>query len=191
MPPMISKSDVSILLRETDAAAWRLWRKLNLPRADLDDLRHDLLVDLLRRLPDFDPERGSLGVFAGIVLRNQASRMAMRHARQRRDQGGPILSLDAPMPGRDIGTLGEHISEEEGLSAWLGQPVGNVTAFERRDDIARAVSCLPEHDILFCCALAHCPLRDLPERGFGSRATLYRRLGNLRCALTAYGLQAA
>ncbi|NOX41046.1 MAG: hypothetical protein GXP05_11170, partial [Alphaproteobacteria bacterium] len=74
MPPIISKPDVAILLRETDATAWRLRRKLNLPRADLDDLSHDLLVDLLRRLPDFDPERGTLGAFTGIITRNQASR---------------------------------------------------------------------------------------------------------------------
>ena len=54
-----------------------------LPRADLDDLRQDLLVDLIRRLPAFDARRGSIGAFAGIVLRNQASRIATR-LRERR-----------------------------------------------------------------------------------------------------------
>ena len=195
MPPIISKSDVEILLRETDAAARRLWRKLDLPRADLDDLSHDLLIDLLRRLPDFDPERGSLGAFAGIITRNQASRMAIRHARQRSDQGGPLVSLDAPAPGHATGrkseTLGECLSESDGLSAWLGQSIGDVAKFERGFDCARAIAKLPERDIHLCCALAYCPLQDLQSAGFGSRATLYRRLKNLRASLTAHGLQAA
>jgi len=195
MPPIISKSDVEILLRETEAAAWRLRRKLNLPRADLDDLSHDLLVDLLRRLPSFDPKRGSLGAFAGIITRNQASRMAIRHARQRRAQGGPLLSLDAPAPGHASGrkseTLGECLSEADGLSAWLGQSIGDVTSFERSFDCARAIAKLPTRDIHLCCALAFCPFHDLPSAGFGSRATLYRRLKNLRASLTAHGLKAA
>ena len=195
MPPIISKSDVEILLRETDAAARRLRRKLDLPRADLDDLSHDLLVDLLRRLPDYDPERGTLGAFAGIITRNQASRIAIRHARQRRDQGGPLLSLDAPAPGcaagRQSETLGDRLSENDGLSAWLGQSIGDVTKFERSFDCTRAIAKLPERDIHLCCALAFCRFQDLPNAGFGSRATLYRRLKNLRAALTAHGLCAA
>ena len=35
---------------------------------DLDDLRQDLLLDVIARLRSFDPDRGSLGAFAGTVM---------------------------------------------------------------------------------------------------------------------------
>ena len=76
MYPPISPSDLATLLDETDVAARRLHRKLTLPAADLDDLRQDLLIDLICRLPGFDKRRGTIGAFANIVLRNQCSRIA-------------------------------------------------------------------------------------------------------------------
>ena len=44
MHPPISQSDLVTILDEADAAATRLRRRLRLPRADLDDLRQDLLL---------------------------------------------------------------------------------------------------------------------------------------------------
>ena len=83
MHPPISPSDLATLIDETDVAARRLHRKLALPAANLDDLRQDLLIDLICRLPGFDKRRGTIGAFANIVLRNQCSRIAIRHHRQR------------------------------------------------------------------------------------------------------------
>ena len=51
MHSSISRDDLQILLHEADIAARRLVRQLRLPRADLDDVRQDLLVDLIARLP--------------------------------------------------------------------------------------------------------------------------------------------
>jgi hypothetical protein len=84
MHPPLSKADLVTILDEADAAAARLRRRLRLSRADQDDLRQDLLLDLIRRLPAFDARRGSIGAFAGIVLRNQSARIAARVARDRR-----------------------------------------------------------------------------------------------------------
>jgi RNA polymerase sigma-70 factor (ECF subfamily) len=69
MHPPIFPSDLVAILDETDAAAARLRRRLGLPRVDLDDLRQDLLLDLIRRLPAFYARRGSIGAFAGIKTR--------------------------------------------------------------------------------------------------------------------------
>ena len=38
---------------------------------------------------------------------------------------------------------------------------------------------------------SQCPIRGLVGRGIGPRATLYRRLRELRCALAAHGARAA
>ena len=185
----ISRSDLVTILDEADAAAARLWRRLRLPRTDLDDLRQDLLLDLIRRLPAFDARRGSIGAFAGIVLRNQASRIAARVARERRATGGRLLSLDEP--AGDGTTLGDRLGEADGLSAWHGHCVALEAAIDARIDLARALGALHARDRSLCAAATQCPVRVLAERGLGSRATLYRRLRELRCALAAHGARAA
>jgi RNA polymerase sigma-70 factor (ECF subfamily) len=189
MRPPISQSDLETILDEADTAAVRLWRRLGLRRADLDDLRQDLLLDLIRRLPAFDANRGNIGAFAGIVLRNQSSRIAARVVRERRAWNGGLLSLD--VPGSDGETLAEQLGENDGLSAWHGQGAADEAAIERRIDLARALGALQPRDRSLCAAATQCPVRVLAERGLGSRASLYRRIADLRCALAAHGLRVA
>src|SRR5512134_1110002 len=113
----ITQSDLQILLEEADVAARRLLHQLRLRRADLDDLRQDLLVDLIARLPAFDPERGSLGAFAGIVLANRARRLAKKARRDRRVFGAMPVSLDDVIPDSDGLTRGDLIAEADGMAA--------------------------------------------------------------------------
>jgi DNA-directed RNA polymerase specialized sigma24 family protein len=189
MHPPISQSDLVTILDEADTAAARLRRRLGLPRADLDDLRQDLLVDLIRRLPAFDSTRGRIGAFAGIVLRNQASRIAARVARDRRATGGRLLSLDER--GTDGTTIADRLGDADSLSTWHGHCAALEAAIDARIDLARALGALHARDRSLCAAATNCPIRVLAERGLGSRATLYRRLRDLRCVLAAHGARAA
>ncbi len=187
MHPPITPADLSTLISETDAAARRLRRKLVLPAADHDDLRQDLLVDLICRLPGFDARRGSIGAFANIILRNQSSRIAMRHHRQRRAQGGSLLSLEVPLAGTRE-PVGGTLTEDDGLAAWHGQTCCAATVTELHHALQAALARLPAEDRRFCAALAHRPVTALAAEGFGSRSALYRRLADLRHVLTAHGL---
>jgi RNA polymerase sigma-70 factor (ECF subfamily) len=187
MHPPISPADLSNLIAEADAAARRLRRKLVLPATDLDDLRQDLLVDLICRLPGFDARRGSIGAFANIVLRNQSSRIAIRHHRRRRAQGGPLLSLEAPWAGAREGAC-NTLTENDGLAAWHGESCRAVAVTELHQALQAALARLPAEDRRFCAALAHRQVSDLVAEGFGSRSALYRRLADLRHVLTAHGL---
>jgi RNA polymerase sigma-70 factor (ECF subfamily) len=174
-------------IAEADAAATRLHRRLGFLATDSDDLRQELLVDLLRRLPAYDPARGPLGAFAYVVLRNQASRIANSAIRERRRWGGALISLDAP--NSDGVTLGERLSDEVALDGWQTQPgVGGV---ERRIDLVLAVNRLAGRDQALCRGLARESVDALAKQRFGSRAGIYRRLQELRCQLAAYGLEAA
>jgi len=188
MHPPISRHDLARILAEADVAAHRLHRRLCLPVADLDDLRQDLLIDLICRLPAFDASRGSIGAFAGIVLRNQASRIALRHHRDRCSRGGALVSLDAPRGPGVTDTLGETLSQSDGLATWHGQDGDDLARTELRHDLARVLGHLAPDARLFCAALGQCPLRGLVARGVGSRSALYRRTGELRHVLTAHGL---
>jgi RNA polymerase sigma-70 factor (ECF subfamily) len=176
------------MLAEADAAARRLHRRLRLRAADLEDLRQDLLVDLIRRLPAFDARRGGLGVFAGLVLRNRASVIALRLGRERRAQGGGVLSLDAPLDPDARLPLGATLAEADGLSAWHGQPVRAAADAALRIDVARALGRLAAGDRALCAGLCLHRPRDLVAAGAGSRSALHRRVAGLRCALAAHGL---
>jgi RNA polymerase sigma-70 factor (ECF subfamily) len=187
MHPPLSPFDLATLIDEADAAARRLRRKLALSAADLDDLRQDLLVDVVCRLPGFDKRRGSIGAFANIVLRNQSSRIAIRHHRQRRAQGGGMLSLDAPLSGGDV-PLGCLLAETDGLAAWHGRDRCAATEVETRHDLARALADLPEEARGLCAALGDCAVAELVGRDGLSRSVLYRHLARLRLDLAMRGL---
>ena len=187
MFPPLSPTDLATLIDEADAAARRLHRKLVLPRADLEDLRQDLLVDLICRLPGYDARRGSVGAFANIVLRNHSSRIAIRHHRQRRAQGGALLSLEVPLAGSRE-PVGETLTEDDGLAAWHGQDCCAAAVTELHHALQAALGRLPAEDRRFCAALAHRSVTALAAEGFGSRSALYRRLADLRHVLTAHGL---
>ena len=183
----LSPDDIETIIQEADAAAQRLRRKLYLPLCEREDLGQDLLVDLLRRLPAYDPSRGSIGAFANIVLRNQSSRIAMRHHRQRRAQGGSMLSLEVPLAGTRE-PVGDTLTEDDGLAAWHGQTCFAAAVTELCHAMETALARLPAEDRRFCAALAHRPVTALATEGFGSRSALYRRLADLRHVLTAHGL---
>ncbi len=169
--------DPAPLAARAEAYATRLCRRLSLPASDKDDLRQELLADLIRRLDRYDPARGCPGAFATVVLRNQSARIADRVVAERRKSGGPVFSLDM-MVGPDplVETLPEDDDPHE--------------ASERRIDVGRVVSLLPRRDQAFCVAVARWPVDRLVGHGFGSRAGLYRRLHDLRHVLAAHGLAA-
>jgi len=183
----LSPDDIETIIREADAAAQRLRRKLCLPICEREDLGQDLLVDLLRRLPAYDPARGSVGAFANIVLRNKSSRIAMRDHSQRRAQGGSLLSLEVPLAGTRE-PVGDTLTEDDGLAAWHGQTCFAAAVTELCHAMETALARLPAEDRRFCAALAHRPVTALAAEGFGSRSALYRRLAELRHVLTAHGL---
>ena len=189
MHPPISPADLATLIDEAAVAARRVHRKLLLPAADLDDLRQDLLVDLICRLPGFDARRGGIGAFANIVLRNQSSRIAIRHHRQRRAQGGTMLSLDVPAAG---GTepLGCLLAEADGLAAWHGQDLCATEDAELRHDLARVLGDLPEEARSLCAALGTCAIAEIIGQTGTSRSALYRHIARLRLDLAMRGFGA-
>lgn len=189
MFPPISAADLATLIDEAAITARRLHRKLVLPAADLDDLRQDLLVDVICRLPGFDARRGSIGAFANIVLRNQSSRIAMRHHRQRRAQGGTMLSLEVPAAG-GIEPLGCLLTETDGLAAWHGQDSCAAEDAELRHDLARALGDLPEDARSLCAALGTCAIAEIVGRTGISRSALFRHIARLRLDLAMRGFGA-
>ena len=189
MHSSISRDDLQILLHEADITARRLVRQLRLPRADLDDVRQDLLVDLIARLPAYDAVRGTLGAFAGVILTNRVTRIANKVKRDRQMYGAMPISLDETIPESDGLTRGDLIAEADGLSALFGQPVDGFAAAEHRLDVERGLGSLEPAEGALCAALSRTTVDRLAASGHGARSSLYRRVKDIRLALTAIGMR--
>lgn len=189
MRSSISQDHLRILLHGADTAARRLVRQLRLSRDDLDDIRQDLLTDLLARMPGFDQGRGTLGAFAAVILKNRAARLANQVKRVRRLFGETPVSIDEATPDSDGLTFGDQIGEDRSLSALFGQPVDAFLATEQRIDLERALESLDPIDAAFCTALSRMTVDQLVAAGHGSRSSLYRRVKAIRNSLVARDLK--
>jgi RNA polymerase sigma-70 factor (ECF subfamily) len=186
MQTNLTPDRVRTVVSAADTAARRLEWRLRMPRGEREDLRQDLLIDLIRRVPDYDPGRGSFEAFTQVVLTHGASRIASRILAERRVRGVQ-LSLHHPV-GADPRPLSERLVEEDGLWSWLGHEVADETRVELGHDVARALGLLCEPDRQLCSGLASLSVTALVRSGSGSRSALYRRIADLRCVLTAHGL---
>jgi RNA polymerase sigma-70 factor (ECF subfamily) len=185
----ISDSDLLLLRREAEVAAASIVRRLRLPAHAREDLRQDLLTDLISRINGFDPTRGTLRAFAGAVIAHRATRL-MGRLRRERDVFPPV-SLDDPLPGAEGTTLGDTIAEGSGYSAMMGQSTDGFADLELRLDLDRALGTLRRSDLELCAQLIHRTPTELSQYGLGSRASLYRHVHEIRLRLTAGGLSGA
>jgi RNA polymerase sigma-70 factor (ECF subfamily) len=174
------------LVGEAEAGARRLVRRLSLQDHYREDIRQDLLVDLLLRLRAYDPGRGTVAAFAGTIVRHRSARLARRVRRERTVFSS--VSLDTPVAGTDGSTVGENVAEASGYAAFMGQPADQFDAIERRLDLELAVSALRPADIPLCSdLLERTPIEICRDRHV-SRASLYRQLGEIRLRLTMLGM---
>lgn len=167
MSTYLSPTEQSLLLTEADAATARLRWRLRLTPEAAEDVRQDLLLDLVRRMATYDPTRGPIGPFAGRILRNRGSEIAAAIAADRRSS----FSVDEP---HDVYQVSDP----------------NDKTRDRRLSLFMALQRLSSRDRAFCLALARFSVDRLAAAGFGSRAGLYRRVQELRCRVAAFGLAA-
>lgn len=170
MSTCLSSTEQSLLLKEADAATARLRWRLRLTPEAAEDVRQDLLLDLVRRMATYDPARGPIGPFAGRILRNRGSEIAAALVTERRCS----FSVAEPHDVHDVHQV---------------SVLGDETR-DRRLSLFSALRRLSPRDRAFCLALARFSVDRLAAAGFGSRAGLYRRIQDLRCRVAAFGLAA-
>jgi len=191
MSPQLSRSDLQLLLSEAHRAARRLVRRVRLPRHQLEDVRQDLLLDLLERLPAFDARRGTLGAFAGKILTHKAARLAKSIWRERTRFGVVPVSLDEAASSGCGEPRGRFLPEDQGLAAHLGQPTDAFARIERRLDLERALGALNGGDLRLCVELCDATADRLAAVGRAPRSSLYRSVKRIRLELMTAGLAAA
>lgn len=181
--------DLTPAYRLADAAARSLRRSLRLPAQDVEDLRQDLLVDLLARIHAYDSAKGEFGAFARVCIRHAAARLAAKIKRERAARHP--ANLDDLVPNSDGLTVADTIAADQGYGAWCGQQTDAIAALERRLDLERASASIHPADYRLCSALSQNTPHELGAKGEIPRARVYRRIREMRLRLLAAGIGSA
>jgi RNA polymerase sigma factor (sigma-70 family) len=137
--------------------------------SEREDLKQDLLLDLLQRLPRFDESRGDLYAFAFSVIRNRASVLATRRSKWYDRETVP---LDSVLEGGDVGAA---------FGAQFRDP--RVEDFFRASDIRRAVDHLPSRLKGLARDLESMTVPEICVRMGKSRSRVYQMMGEIRGSL--------
>jgi DNA-directed RNA polymerase specialized sigma24 family protein len=174
------EAGLGILVGEADSGARRLARQLKLSAHDREDVRHELLVDLLVRTKSFVPARGTLGAFAGVIVRHCAARIAKRLHRERR-----IFVSEASLYQHE---WSRDRSPTFSVLDHLVLIANDHEYVDRRIDLARALLQLTESERDLCAELLDNTPSEIGRARTRSRATVYRQIGRLRTRILKYGL---
>jgi len=125
--------------------ARQLIGKYGFTHDDYEDLRQDMVLDLLRRLPQFDPGRACQNTFISRVVDRKVATIIRHRRQEKRDYRREAGSLDEPIEADDGGTVerGQAISQDDND---LNSGKQNRIEFERIDmrlDISIAIADLP------------------------------------------------
>jgi RNA polymerase sigma-70 factor, ECF subfamily len=143
---------------------------------DWEDLKHEMVLDLLRRSPKFDPARGNWQGFVRGVVRNHAAVLVMRERRRAPE----ILSED--LMNR------EDVSDADSLDILDKRPrTGVVDSLHLSLDVRRVVECLPTQLQSLAVLLGQMPVQDVCRHTGRSRSRVYQMTRQIREAFLRAG----
>ncbi len=180
-----------------DAYAVRLARKkvarlvgsYGLTGADRTDLEQELLLEILRRLPRFDPARGKCESFVGRVVEHAAiSIVAQRKAacRDWRRNAGSLDDLVRDADGRRVPVW--RTLDAQTVRAHRGADDDGDARADLRIDLAAAVATLPPDLQATCAHLACGSVRGGVRASGMPRRTMRARVARIRARFEALGL---
>jgi RNA polymerase sigma-70 factor (ECF subfamily) len=159
------------LLQQAGLRASLLLTSFGFASDDWDDLRQNLALDCLRRLPKFDASRGDWKGFVRGVVRNHACVLASRQIRHREFQP---LEIDA---------------DDEACDDTQGGPIDDPRpALDLSLDTQRVLAGLPEEVQSTAHYLAEMPISAVCRRTGLSRNKVNAQIGKIRAAFEAAGI---
>ncbi len=163
------------LLQQAGLRASLLQSSFGFAADDWDDLRQDLALDCLGRLPRFDASRGDWKGFVRGVVRNQACVLATRQAR--RPEIRSLVSGDCGSDGdKSFGVSHPALVEDA------------LPTLELSLDARRVLAGLPEELGIIAGYLAEMSFFAVSRRTGLTHAQLKRKVARIRTAFVAAGL---
>jgi RNA polymerase sigma-70 factor (ECF subfamily) len=152
------------VIQQAEIRASRLIGSHGFTRDDWDDLRQDLLLDYLERLPQFDGDRGNPRGFMFGVVRHRAAQLAARQRRQ-----VPLVPDGSTETG---GSRHRH----------------TAVNYDLRLDLEAAVSRLPQHLRAVAQMLSDRTPREVARITGKSRSRVYQMIQEIRGAFVEAGV---
>lgn len=157
--------------------------------SDRQDLEQELLLEVLRRLPRFDPARGRREPFVASVVANTAADLIQHRRAECRDwrRASSLHDEAAECDGRRVELW--RTLDEEACRERRGLGCRDEAAREDlRIDVAAAVAQLPEELQAVCLALACGSVREVARKTGVPRWTVRAQVARIQAHLVACGL---
>ncbi len=172
--------------------AWQLIGKYGFTVSDFDDLQQDMMLDLLRRLGQYDPQKAALTTFVARIIDRKISNLIRHQRQEKRDYRRRVSPLDAQVEDRD--------GQQRHLEEVLSQDVYDEDAgrhgrpeAERRDlqlDLALVLEELPDDLRDLAGRLQTRTVAEIARELGVSRSTLYQKgISRLRKIFQDNGLR--
>lgn len=144
--------------------AWMLTRRRAFARDDQEDIEHDLWLDLLERLPKYDPAKATLNTFIALVVERRVATLIRDRSTEKRSPDREECSLDDQVRDADGRVVPRHETTPEAAS-----DPGRLRDLER--DVARVLAGLSDELRAAALALAFGTQNSVgPELGISRRA---------------------
>jgi RNA polymerase sigma-70 factor (ECF subfamily) len=149
--------------------------------SDLDDIKQDLMIDVLCRADRFDPARGSEIQFVSTVVRHRIARIVERKKAKKRGDGITFISLDEVPESQDgeESCLHDTVDKETYLGLTRGPEDPLIDRLEAQIDLGRIKrGLLPDQCELLTLLLTHTHSEAAQVLGV-PRTTLSSRVSKL------------
>lgn len=171
--------------------AVKLKEILGLSRSDIDDLRQDLTIHLIERMPLYDPEKSTPKGFIVMVLNNRIRTIIRLHRESMEALNLTTLSLEEEFSDDDSQPIQrfETIDAEESLlSAGLIRR-RMLDHVEMKADVARFLEKLPKRLQDLCLLLQEKPIAQAARETGLSRQKIHDELVRMRLLAEQSGLR--
>ena len=162
--------------------ARQIARKPGFSQSDREDVEQSLILDLLKRLPDFDPAKAALNTFIDRIVNRKVASLLRHHKAEKRSRQREECSLNDPVLDADGRVVDRHQTTPEASGDWLRRR-------EMQQDIATVLERLPETLRLIAMKRVRGTIASIAREQGISRGTVTRHIEALRRACEDAGLR--
>lgn len=165
--------------------ARQLAGKAGVTPSDVEDIEQDIRLDVLQRLPRFDPAKSNRHTFIAMVVRRCVASILEGRRAEKRNGGRRPQSLNAPIRDAE----GREVELHQTLGGDARRPGRSEAALrDLRADVRAAVASLPEHLRPWCEVFTDQGIREASRELHVPRCRLQRIKAEIRNHFEAAGL---
>ncbi|MFH1680409.1 MAG: sigma factor [Candidatus Eisenbacteria bacterium] len=157
---------------------------------DIEDLEQELTLDLLQRMPKYDPDRAQRTTFVARLVRNKIASVVEARKAGKRDYRTPVYSLTGWVKDATNGFLLriETVDQDHYLLR-TGRRRSQQEVLDLSIDLKRATDLLPPELRELCRRLRYETVSEISRAKGIPRSTLYEAIEKIRAHFEERGLR--